>query len=67
MTYEYKYKDTGEIVEAGEYGLKEINGRPVSRVYSTSFSLRGGGWHHTEYLGKGHTTLRVEGGLNYKE
>lgn len=67
MTYDYKFTDTGEIVEANTYGLKEIDGRPVSRVYSTAFTLKGGGWHHTEYPGKGHTRIRMEGGLNHKE
>jgi hypothetical protein len=65
MIYEYKYIDTGEVVESDSYGLKTINSRPVKRIYSTSFSLKGGGWHHTEYPGKGKTRIRMEGGLNH--
>jgi len=67
MTYEYEFLDTGDRVDADTYGLAEIDGRPVRRVYAASFTLKGGGWHHTEYPKKGHTKLQVQGGLNHRE
>ncbi len=67
MTYEYKFTDTEEIVEADSYGLTEIDGRPVKRIFSsTAFTLKGSGWHKSDYPSGKNTRLHVQEGLNYK-
>lgn len=41
MIYEYEFLDTGERVERDAFGLREIDGRRVKRIYSTGVHFKG--------------------------